>query len=109
VVRQRTVDHDKVIELMDSGLTYAEIAEIVGAKNRYTVRTIIRKYKTEHGLRTPRLKPTPGTQADAVPLDVGKVKALTRAGWDLAKICDEFNDHYSPDEIREAMMDGWMR
>ncbi len=39
------------------------------------------------------------------PLDVPKVLALSRAGWPIGKIVEEFDRKYTPEQIRKAVIE----
>lgn len=103
MVRTRQFDHADIIRMDQEGLTPAEIANVIGAKSTYHLRKIIRDHK--RGIDPEwRAKQKPGvSKPEFIPLDVGKVKALQKAGWTLNDIYREFSGRYPVEQIKEAM------
>ena len=101
-MRKRQFDYEKIIRMDEQGFTPFEIADAIGAKSTYHIRTIIRRHKRK---LNPDLRPKqkPGRTEEYTPLDIGKVKALQKAGWSIEKIFKEFGERYPVARIREAM------
>ena len=68
------IPHDEVVQMYGEGYEIAELAYIFGSNNAY-IREILRKKKVQ-------LRPENG-------IDVGKIKALRRAGWTVTAIAFE--------------------
>lgn len=72
--------------------------EKMKVKYDYTTITAVRHVLRKQG----ELPQSPGRWAEK-PLDVPKVLALSRAGWSIGKIVEEFNNEYSEEQIRKAV------
>ena len=105
--RERRLDRDELIRLHLDGLSNADIAREIGAKSPYHVSTIIKAWKNDPAnLHKANLKPTRRRSEDSKQkrrLDVGKVHALQRAGWNAAMIRFDMGPDYTIDEIKAAM------
>ena len=99
---KRIFDRGQIIRLSEKGYSSNQIAGMIGAKSATYVRKIVHGYQSENPGWYPGIK---CENPDLAPLDIGKVRALTKAGWDLAKIHEEFGGDYSEAEIMEAMME----
>lgn len=78
---------ERIVKMYDEGHAINDIARAVSVSHDY-VRDLLRMA---------------GRNCFKRPLDVGKVKALLRAGWSVEKITGEFNWMYSPQEIVDAV------
>ena len=103
--RERRLDRDEIIRLHLDGLSNADIAREIGAKSPYHVSTIIKAWKNDPAnLHKANLKPHGKRNgAQKRRLDVGKVHALQRAGWNAAMIRFDMGPDYTIDEIKAAM------
>ena len=104
--RERTLDRDEIIRLHLEGLTNGEIAEEIGAKSPYHISTIVKAWREDPAnLHKVNLKPPHDrSKRRKVKLDVGKVRALQRAGWSAEKIRFDMGPEYTIEEIKAAMM-----
>ena len=100
--KRRKFDHEKIIELSAQGYSSEQIATIIGAKCPGYMQEIVHDYQLKHPGWFPGNK---SKHPGLAPLDVGKVKALHKAGWCLEKIHGEFSGNYSIEEIRGAIGD----
>ena len=73
-------------------------AEDIQKKYNYATLGAVRYVLRKHG-KDPE---TTGRWGDR-PLDVPKVLALSRAGWPIGKIVEEFSNEYTAEEIRKAV------
>ena len=103
--RERRLDRDEIIRLHLDGLSNADIAREIGAKSPYHVSTIIKAWKSDPAnLHKANLKSNGKRNgAQKRRLDVGKVHALQRAGWNAAMIRFDMGPDYTIDEIKAAM------
>ena len=67
-------------------------------KYDYSSDTAVRHVLRKQG----ELPQAPGRWAEK-PIDVPKVLALSKAGWPIGKIVEEFNNEYTAEEIRKAV------
>lgn len=87
---KNALDVDRILELYEQGYDYYYIMEEVGAKSPQAIETLLKRKKLFVSRKG---------------LDVNKVKALAKAGWDLEKIYGEFSGKYKREEIERAMHD----
>ena len=104
--RERRLDRDEIIRLHLEGLTNGEIAEEIGAKSPCHIGTIVKAWREDPAnLHKANLKPRyDRSKRRKVKLDVGKVRALQRAGWSAEKIRFDMGPEYTIEEIKAAMM-----
>ena len=95
--RPRKFNYDTIRKMAMDGFTAQEIAAEVGAQSAEHIKVIVRKMKRE--IAQPVGRPPIARQK----LDVGKVRALQRAGWSIGKIYYELGMMYPVEEIRKAM------
>ena len=95
--RPRKFNYDTIRKMAMDGFTAQEIAAEVGAQSAEHIKVLVRKMKKENPQHAGR--PPIARQK----LDVGKVRALQRAGWSIGKIYYELGMMYSVEEIRKAM------
>ena len=95
--RPRKFDYEKIREMAMDGFTAKEIAAEIGAQSAEHIKVLVRKMKKENP--QPAGRPPIARQK----LDVGKVRALQRAGWSIGKIYYELGMMYPVEEIRKAM------
>ena len=102
--RKPAFDHDMIYRLDAEGYSATEIAEMIGAKSNYHVRELIRNHRreTDPNWRVCKARGRP-QKTEVIPLDVGKVRALRRAGWSLPKIYNEFSGRFTMERISEAL------
>lgn len=81
---RKLIDRDRVYSLYENGSTSADIAAEVGGSVAYIDELIMKKY----GRRPHK--------------DVGKIKALWRAGWSINMIMDD--THLTEDEVRSVVL-----
>lgn len=83
----KKLDRNRIRELYLQGMSMADVAEEVGAKSVSFVRTILRDEGliVEYGI------------------DIGKVKALKKAGWSISEIEYELGWKYTAQEIEDAL------
>ena len=90
--RYKRYDRAQLADLCEQGYTAKEIAERVGAASIQYVKEVL----AGMGL-CPAEPPKNGE------LDIPKVKALSRAGWSVEKIRNEFGYQFTADQIEEAI------
>ena len=95
--RPRRFNYDTIRKMAMDGFTAQEIAAEVGAQSAEHIKVLVRKMKRE--IAQPVGRPPIARQK----LDVGKVRALQRAGWSIGKIYYELGMMYPVEEIRKAM------
>lgn len=95
--RPRKFNYDTIRKMAMDGFTAQEIAAEVGAQSAEHIKVLVRKMKRE--IAQPVGRPPIARQK----LDVGKVRALQRAGWSIGKIYYELGMMYPVEEIRKAM------
>ena len=95
--RPRKFNYDTIRKMAMDGFTAQEIAAEVGAQSAEHIKVLVRKMKKENP--QPAGRPPIARQK----LDVGKVRALQRAGWSIGKIYYELGMMYPVEEIRKAM------
>ena len=95
--RPRKFNYDTIRKMAIDGFTAQEIAAEVGAQSAEHIKVLVRKMKRE--IAQPVGRPPIARQK----LDVGKVRALQRAGWSIGKIYYELGMMYPVEEIRKAM------
>lgn len=95
--RPRKFNYDTIRKMAMDGFTAQEIAAEVGAQSAEHIKVLVRKMKRE--IAQPVGRPLIARQK----LDVGKVRALQRAGWSIGKIYYELGMMYPVEEIRKAM------
>ena len=102
--RKPAFDYEVIYSLDAEGYTATEIAEKIGAKSNYHIRELIRNHRreTDPNWRVCRGRARKQTGEDAS-LDVGKVRALYRAGWSIPKIYNEFYGKYPMERICEVL------
>ncbi len=86
--------HARMVKDHENGMSLEDIRQKYNYATLGAVRYVLRK----HG-KDPE---TPGRWGDR-PLDVPKVMALQRAGWQMDKIVEEFSNEYTAEEIRKAV------
>lgn len=86
--------HKAMIADFNAGMSTEDIQKKYGYETLGAVRYVLRKHGKEPDL--------PGRWGDR-PLDVPKVLALSRAGWPIGKIVEEFNNEYTEEQIRKAV------
>ena len=72
--------------------------EAMRIKYDYSSDTAVRHVLRKQG----ELPQAPGRWAEK-PIDVPKVLALSKAGWPIGKIVEEFSNEYTAEEIRKAV------
>ena len=101
----RTVSIDdvvKVIDLMKEGLTTEQAMDALGLPYKLrTMQTNITKYKRKHGIADgkrgrPSVDGTQKWKSGWMPvpkqfLDIGRIHALTNAGWSVEKVADDLS------------------
>lgn len=95
--RPRKFNYDTIRKMAMDGFTAQEIAAEVGAQSAEHIKVLVRKMKKENP------QPVGRPSKNDKTLDVGKVRALQRAGWSIGKIYYELGMMYSVEEIRKAM------
>lgn len=95
--RPRKFNYDTIRKMAMDGFTAQEIAAEIGAQSAEHIKVLVRKMKRE--IAQPVGRPPIARQK----LDVGKVRALQRAGWSIGKIYYELGMMYPVEEIRKAM------
>ena len=95
--RPRKFNYDTIRKMAMDGFTAQEIAAEIGAQSAEHIKVLVRKMKRE--IVQPVGRPPIARQK----LDVGKVRALQRAGWSIGKIYYELGMMYPVEEIRKAM------
>lgn len=85
---KRKLDREKMCQMFMDGYSYDEIANETGAKSVAVVKDLIRAC----GIRQKENR-----------IDVGKAKALRRAGWTIDMIVNEFGYNFTAKEIEEAL------
>lgn len=95
--RPRKFNYDTIRKMAMDGFTAQEIAAEVGAQSAEHIKVLVRKMKRE--IAQPVGRPPIARQK----IDVGKVRALQRAGWSIGKIYYELGMMYPVEEIRKAM------
>jgi hypothetical protein len=95
--RPRKFDYEVIRKMAMDGFTAQEIAAEVGAQSAEHIKVLVRKMKRE--IVQPVGRPPIARQK----LDVGKVRALQRAGWSIGKIYYELGMMYPVEDIRKAM------
>ena len=95
--RPRKFNYDTIRKMAMDGFTAQEIAAEIGAQSAEHIKVLVRKMKRE--IAQPVGRPPIARQK----LDVGKVRALQRAGWSIGNIYYELGMMYPVEEIRKAM------
>ena len=72
--------------------------EAMRIKYDYSSDTAVRHVLRKQG----ELPQAPGRWAEK-PIDVPKVLALSKAGWPIGRIVEEFSNEYTAEEIRKAV------
>ena len=111
----RTISIDdvvKVIDLMKEGLTTEQAMDALGLPYKLrTMQTNVTRYKRSHGIEVgkrgrPSVDGTQKYKSGWIPvqkryLDVGRIHALTNAGWSVEKVADDLST--LPEYVEEIL------
>ena len=102
----------KVINLMQEGLTTEQAMDALGLPYKLcTMQTNVKRYKQSHGIAVgrrgrPSVNGTQKWKSGWMPvpkqfLDIGRIHALTNAGWSVEKVADDLST--LPEYVEEIL------